>query len=95
MLPEQVAEINRKMELSDSKIIDMGKAMVRVETVLGTVEKTINLLAEGIDDRNEKLSKRLGVLEKWRNWTMGIFGAVTGGCAFFKDQIVNIITNHK
>lgn len=95
MLPEQVAEMHRKMEISDSKIINIGQAMVRVETVLSTLSIAVDKLADGIDDRNEKLSKRIGILEKWRTWTTGVAVALIGLGSFFKDAILDFFTNHK
>ena len=91
MLPDQVNEIHRKMVINDARIKEIGDTAVRVEIVLDILNKAMDKVTTAIDDRNEKISKRVGALENWRNWTTGIAVAVISILGLFKGAIVNLL----
>lgn len=87
MLPDQVSSLKDRVENTDSKIESLGKAMVRVETLLGSMNKTV----EKMEKSTGKLYSKVGALEKWRNWTTGIAVTVCALLGYFKDQVIEII----
>lgn len=91
MLPEQVSVLKAHVEATDSKIVDLGKSMVRVETLLVGMKETIDKMDSSVEKNTSKLFNKVGALEKWRNWTTGIAVTVCAILGFFKDYIIDSI----
>lgn len=88
LLPDQVAQLHKKMELTESRIIELGKLGTRVETILERLEPSVNAFFNKIDENQDVINKRISSLEKWRSWTTGIAVTVIAGVGMLKDSII-------
>lgn len=89
MLPEQVAQLHKKMEITETKIIELGKLGTRVETILERLEPSVTSLVNKMEEAQTTINKRLGSLEKWRSWTTGIAVTIISGIGMMKDSIIS------
>lgn len=98
MVGDHVHDLRRKMENTDSTIVELGKSMIAVQKDTAHVKETtdkLNLaldkLVSVIDTHNEKIKNDIVGLKLFRNWATGIFGCAGAVFLFFKEVIINFL----
>ena len=102
MVGDHVHDLRRKLESTDSSVIDLGKAMVAVQKDTAHIKestdklnKTLDKLSSVIDSHNDNLKKDILSLKLWRNLATGGFLVLTGLCTYFREVIGSFLTAPK
>lgn len=100
IIGDHVHDLRRKMESTDSSIIELGKSMVAVQKDTTHVKEsadklnaTLDKLAAVFDMHNEKIRSDIIGLKLWRSLTAGGFIICCSIFGFFKESIIHFLFN--